>query len=291
MRILKTHVLLRLLNSYLVDSPQPANISYLWNFGVRRTRALVRGECPISIAYLICLITDASCGYSRPFSLKNYLVWVAEYKHSERSGLPPKISAMSRRSHVEVYKPDTLKRYQSREHILSRICRYVTSIASYNSRSIIGRQKASRYSSTGGSRIGQAAKTTRTLNGTNCQLRDSTASTLALLASTMRKRSFHNSRVNNTPTKGNRDNLSASETSDKNHKKLVGNTKPKKAVEPNNVTTLVMKRLTHIKGNKFYKLLDILSDPFFLVACYEEIKGKKGNMTPGSDKYTIDGLN
>jgi hypothetical protein len=35
MRILKTHVLLRLFNSYLVDSPQPANISYLWNFGVR----------------------------------------------------------------------------------------------------------------------------------------------------------------------------------------------------------------------------------------------------------------
>jgi ubiquinol-cytochrome c reductase cytochrome b subunit len=33
MRILKTHALLRLLNSYLVDSPQPANISYLWNFG------------------------------------------------------------------------------------------------------------------------------------------------------------------------------------------------------------------------------------------------------------------
>lgn len=33
MRLLKTNVLLRLLNSYLVDSPQPANISYLWNFG------------------------------------------------------------------------------------------------------------------------------------------------------------------------------------------------------------------------------------------------------------------
>jgi len=25
--------LLRLVNSYLIDSPQPANISYLWNFG------------------------------------------------------------------------------------------------------------------------------------------------------------------------------------------------------------------------------------------------------------------
>jgi group I intron endonuclease len=33
MRNLKTHVLLRLVNSYIVDSPEPANISYLWNFG------------------------------------------------------------------------------------------------------------------------------------------------------------------------------------------------------------------------------------------------------------------
>jgi quinol-cytochrome oxidoreductase complex cytochrome b subunit len=33
MRIFKTHVLLRLVNSYVIDSPQPANISYLWNFG------------------------------------------------------------------------------------------------------------------------------------------------------------------------------------------------------------------------------------------------------------------
>ena len=33
MRLLKSHPILRLANSYLVDSPQPANISYLWNFG------------------------------------------------------------------------------------------------------------------------------------------------------------------------------------------------------------------------------------------------------------------
>ena len=33
MRLLKTNPLLRLVNSYLVDSPQPANLSYLWNFG------------------------------------------------------------------------------------------------------------------------------------------------------------------------------------------------------------------------------------------------------------------
>jgi len=33
MRLLKTHVILRFLNSYIVDSPEPANISYMWNFG------------------------------------------------------------------------------------------------------------------------------------------------------------------------------------------------------------------------------------------------------------------
>lgn len=33
MRFLKTNVLLRLANSYLIDSPQPASINYAWNFG------------------------------------------------------------------------------------------------------------------------------------------------------------------------------------------------------------------------------------------------------------------
>jgi ubiquinol-cytochrome c reductase cytochrome b subunit len=33
MRIFKSHPLLKLVNSYIIDSPQPANLSYLWNFG------------------------------------------------------------------------------------------------------------------------------------------------------------------------------------------------------------------------------------------------------------------
>jgi ubiquinol-cytochrome c reductase cytochrome b subunit len=33
MRILKSHPILKMVNSYLIDSPQPSNISYLWNFG------------------------------------------------------------------------------------------------------------------------------------------------------------------------------------------------------------------------------------------------------------------
>ncbi len=41
MRILKTNVLLRFVNSYIVDSPQPANLSYLWNFGSLLATCLV----------------------------------------------------------------------------------------------------------------------------------------------------------------------------------------------------------------------------------------------------------
>jgi len=33
MRIFKSHPLLKLVNSYLIDSPQPSNMSYAWNFG------------------------------------------------------------------------------------------------------------------------------------------------------------------------------------------------------------------------------------------------------------------
>ena len=33
MRIFKSNPLLKLVNSYLIDSPQPSNLNYLWNFG------------------------------------------------------------------------------------------------------------------------------------------------------------------------------------------------------------------------------------------------------------------
>jgi hypothetical protein len=59
------------------------------------------------------------------------------------------------------------------------------------------------------------------------------------------------------------------------------------------VTTMVMARLEQMKhtDQKFYKLMEIVADPYFLVKCYVEIAHKKGNLTPGSEKFTIDGLN
>jgi hypothetical protein len=59
MRLLKTNVILRLLNSYLVDSPQPTNISYLWNFGSL-----------LAICLIIQILTGAFLAmHVRPFIL------------------------------------------------------------------------------------------------------------------------------------------------------------------------------------------------------------------------------
>ncbi len=41
MRLVKNHPLLQLVNSYLIDSPQPSNISYNWNFGSLLAMCLV----------------------------------------------------------------------------------------------------------------------------------------------------------------------------------------------------------------------------------------------------------
>jgi len=32
-KTLKTHPVLRIINSFVIDSPSPINISYLWNYG------------------------------------------------------------------------------------------------------------------------------------------------------------------------------------------------------------------------------------------------------------------
>lgn len=67
MRLLKTHPILGLMNSYMVDSPQPANISYMWNFGS------LLGACLI-----IQLITGITLAMLMRCN-KNYLLPVISY--------------------------------------------------------------------------------------------------------------------------------------------------------------------------------------------------------------------
>lgn len=57
MRIFKSHPLLKLVNSYVVDSPQPANLSYLWNVGSLLAVCLI-----IQIITGVTLAMHVRCG-------------------------------------------------------------------------------------------------------------------------------------------------------------------------------------------------------------------------------------
>jgi hypothetical protein len=80
MRLLKKNVLLRLLNSYLVDSPQPTNISYLWNFGSL-----------LAICLIIQILTGAFLAmHVRPFILilPVILITMTEWMSCKPTDLP-----------------------------------------------------------------------------------------------------------------------------------------------------------------------------------------------------------
>ena len=47
----------------------------------------------------------------------------------------------------------------------------------------------------------------------------------------------------------------------------------------------------HIQGDRYFKLMDILSDKDFLIRAYNEIKSNPGNITKGSDNETLDEVN
>jgi len=52
MRLLKIHPVLRLGNNFLVDSPQPLNLSYMWNFGSLLALCLIiQIVTPVNIAF------------------------------------------------------------------------------------------------------------------------------------------------------------------------------------------------------------------------------------------------
>ena len=78
----------------------------------------------------------------------------------------------------------------------------------------------------------------------------------------------------------------------KQEKDSATSSKKVRRTKTDSLNTLVRKELQHCRGShETYKgLIDILRKPEYLVACYEEIRGKKGNMTRGTTKETLDGL-
>lgn len=81
---------------------------------------------------------------------------------------------------------------------------------------------------------------------------------------------------------------------DCNQEKPVSKVKPLKVAKRVGVTTIAKKLLEQNKTDeqKFHGVMKIITDPNFLVGCYEEIKSKPGNMTRrGVDGSTLDGIN
>jgi len=83
MRIFKSHPLLRLVNSYIIDSPQPSNLSYLWNFGSLLAVCLV-----IQIITGVTLAMHYNPSVSEAFNSIEHIMrdvnngWLIRYLHS-----------------------------------------------------------------------------------------------------------------------------------------------------------------------------------------------------------------
>jgi len=83
MRLLKSHPILRLVNSYLVDSPQPMNLSYLWNFGSLLVVCLI-----IQIVTGVTLAMHYNPSVAEAFNSVEHIMrdvnngWLIRYLHS-----------------------------------------------------------------------------------------------------------------------------------------------------------------------------------------------------------------
>ena len=83
MRLLKKNSLLKLVNSYLIDSPQPSNINFLWNFGSLLAFSLV-----IQIITGVTLAMHYNASVIEAFNSVEHIMrdvnngWLIRYLHS-----------------------------------------------------------------------------------------------------------------------------------------------------------------------------------------------------------------
>lgn len=88
MRILKSHPLLKLVNSYIIDSSEPSNISYFWNFGSLLGVCLI-----IQIITGVTLAMHYSPNVLEAFNSVEHIMrdvnngWLVRYLHSNTASL------------------------------------------------------------------------------------------------------------------------------------------------------------------------------------------------------------
>jgi len=83
MRLLKIHPILRLGNNFLIDSPQPLNLSYMWNFGSLLAFCLI-----IQIVTGVTLAMHYNPSVAEAFNSVEHIMrdvnngWLIRYLHS-----------------------------------------------------------------------------------------------------------------------------------------------------------------------------------------------------------------
>ena len=291
MRLLKSNSLFKLANMYLIDASQPSNISYAWNFGVRRARALFSWGCLASIIYsVVSTSTLYKLRVSPLNGAKNDVSWIAGNKCLVRPGLPPVTDSVSRCKYVKDNEPDTQRRDLFSKCILSRISRYIVSIADHNNQSMISSREAHRHPHIGSrNEVEQVTKFTEAINRNSRRPRDLTA----YVRGTSGDGVTHTSLI--VGAKGYSTNALASNKTSGSKKSKGRKTKDKAKARPVRPTlaSVVFPKLDKSRtyDGKYNNLIHMISDTNFMIACYNEIKGNPGNMTPGSTQETLDGLN
>ena len=164
-------------------------LSAVLDNGVRRESHSVRENSPVLTVYLTISRSTPRLYWLRhtPVICPNKTFnGIAGVEYYTKPGLPPIIGRVSRSRNAEDNKPETYRRDQLSEYILSRICRCVWDVVLIYIHWYEYSQEAPRHPNIGEAKYKQADKTTRRINGTLMEPRDRIAST--------RRRNLHSRR-------------------------------------------------------------------------------------------------
>lgn len=266
-----------------ISSAKQMVLSAVLDNGVRRESHSIRENSPIFTVYLtviketmwLCWLrhTPVIC----PNKTHN---GIAGVECSIKLRLPSVIGRASRSRNAEDNKPETYRRDQLSEYIQSRICRCIWDIVLIYIHWYEHSQEAPRRPNIGKTRYKQADTAARTISGILREPRDRIALT--------RRRSLH-SRI---PTpKG--DSPNNPEAINNNSGRRKARRKDKNANSSERMASSMISKILdewESKGQKIRGLMTVMSDPMYLVKCYDTIKSKPGNMTRGIGHQTLDGI-
>ena len=333
MRILKTHPILGLVNSYMVDSPQPSNISYMWNLGSLLGACLI-----IQIITGITLAMHYVPSIDLAFVSVEHIMrdvnfgWLIRYLHGapwdgyfEQTELVERIFCL-----ISVLICQQITTYSGKQSI--QIIRWAACPVRSNKIGILYGEDNELDTS---SRVQYALSVLSLISRLEHNIKSVVRVTLNLFYIIVRRSNkiviwskhlssvvfkiskpreliayVHGIATTNTRGRSRRSNVSSLDSKiNANYMKddslreltttlkalkyinvVKGPKPPKKDRANTSVFSWIKEKLEECrtKDDRYNGLIHIISDVNYLVVCYNLIKGKAGNMTPGSSQETLD---